>query len=415
MALVAADESGDQPNNPLAPRMALIASLTFNVVVGSIFGSPGVLLKPMSEHLGVGAELISGASVAVILSSAIFAPQFGALAMRVSLRKLLQLAAACMIAAWLLLAFTKSYVVYLGAYFLLLGPAMALGASILPPTLVTRWFNRNRGLAIGLVHLPIVVAAMPLGAQWVITHYGLQATFLMLAALPALILLPASLFLVDRPPEQAARVAEMKASGETFALSIWQILARPRFWALCMAAGVANTSSTMLGVHLVSMAESWGIERMSAAGLASIMSLVGMAGTVLVGILADRIGGARCLAVIAAGDALLWAMFLLGLPYLGLAAVIGLIGLLGAGTVPAMVKALGDAFGRESFSRAIGLMVPVTLPLMFVGLIGPATVARLTGSYTLVVLAMIVAFALAALFALAARGPSRSEPTLNPA
>ena len=64
-----------------------------------------------------------------------------------------------------------------------------------------------------------------------------------------------------------------------------------------------------------------------------------------------------------------------------------------------MSKAFGDYFGRESFSRAIGLLVPVTLPLMFVGMIGPGRVFHLTGSYTGAVMGAVIAFAVAALLA----------------
>lgn len=402
MALAAEAADSSQPNDPRSVRMAFIAFLIFNVIVGSIFGSPGVLLKPMAARLGASIEMVSAGSLAVIVSSAVFAPMAGALAARVSLRTLLRIAALLLASAWIVLAVTHTYVGYLGAYLLLLGPAMAIGSSVLPLTLVTRWFSRHRGMAIGMVHLPIVVAAMPLAAAWTIEHHGLQNTFLALAALPLVVLLPASLFIIDRPPGQQEQVDAMIASGTKQALTIPQLLAQPAYWALCLAVGVTNTSSTMLGVHLVAMAESWGVEHMHAAGLASIMSLVGMIGSILFGIISDRIGGAMALVVIAICDALLWALFLTGLPYAGLAAVIGLIGVMGAGAVPAMSKAFGDLFGRESFSRAVGLLVPVTLPLMFVGMIGPGTVVRVTGSYTGVVLGAVVAFAAAALLAFAA-------------
>ncbi len=410
MAFAAAEGDNTVPNDPKAVWMALIGFVTFNVVIGSIFGSPGVLLKPMMARLDATNPMISAASLAVIVSSAIFAPMIGSLAVRHSLRLIVGAAAVMLSAAWLVIAFTHSYIVYLGAYFFLLGPAMAIGGSIVPPTLVTRWFNQHRGLAIGICHLPVLVAAMPLAIAWMIAHHGLQATFFMLAAIPLVVLLPASFFIVDRPPGQQAKVDAMIASGESHAMTIAQLLAQPRYWALCLAVGVVNTSSTMLGVHLVSMAESWKIDTMHAAGLASIMSGVGLAGSVLFGLLADRIGGARALVIIAVGDALLWASFLAGLPYAGLAAVIGLIGLMGAGAVPAMSKAFGDYFGRETFSRAIGLMVPVTLPLLFVGMIGPGTVVRLTGSYTLVVLTAVVAFCASAMLALYA-----SRMKTNPA
>jgi cyanate permease len=379
--------------------MALIASLTFNIVVGSIFGTAGVLLQPMEQHLGVTTEMASAALLGVLVFGALFAPKIGSLAARRSLRSLVASAALMLSAVWLILAFTKSYALYVAAYALLLGPTLSIGSSIVPPTLVTRWFNRNRGMAIGLVHLPIMVAVLPLGCAWLIAQFGLQNTLLVLGVLPLVTLLPASFLIVDWPPgEEPAPVMAATTTGRSApTVTMMNLLKRPGFWILALAIGIPNTSSTMLGLHLVSMAKSWGVTPLAAAGLTSIMSLVGMLGSVLLGMLADRIGGTRTLMVIAAVDAVLWLLFLVGLPYAGLATVVGLIGLFGAGTVPACSKALADNYGKETFSRGMGLLVPMTLPVMFAGLIGPGTAVRIYGDYTPVVLVMSIAFSLTAL------------------
>ena len=92
-ALILTETSDIGTNHPKAICMAVIASLTFNVVIGSIFGPPGVLLKPMREHLGASTEMVSLGSLAVIIGSAICAPQTGALAARRSLREMLMGAA----------------------------------------------------------------------------------------------------------------------------------------------------------------------------------------------------------------------------------------------------------------------------------------------------------------------------------
>jgi cyanate permease len=409
--LIAEGADSNRPNHPKSIRMALIASLTFNIGVGSIMGTPGVLLPHMKAYLGVSTEMASAGLLAAMVASAVFAPMIGALAARFSLRWVLGIAALLLAGAWTLLGLSRSYPLYMLAYGLMFGPTMAVVASVLPPTLVTRWFNRNRGLAIGLVHLPIMVAIMPLATEWLISHIGLQHTFGVLAVLPLVTLLPAALLLIDWPPEAelppvtsaigsepaADQITPSEPHGHS--LTILQLLSRPRFWALSLAAAMPNTSSTLLGLHLVSMAESWHIAPLAAAGLASIMSLVGMVGAVAMGFVADRIGGARALALISACDAVLWMLFLTGLPYAGLAAVIGLIGLFGSGCIPSICKAFAENFGRATFSRAIGLMVPISLPLLFAGLIGPGMAVRIHGNYTPVVLVMACGFVLTALLA----------------
>jgi MFS family permease len=396
------DSDGDARNSPKAWLMALLASLTFNIGVGCVMGTPGVLLPHLKQHLGVSTELISAGMLAILLSSAVFAPMVGAMAVRQSLRWMLGAASLVLSAAWLLLALTHSFAVFMAVDGLLFGPVMAVMGSVLAPTLVTRWFNRNRGLAIGLVHLPILVAIMPVAAEWLIQQIGLQATFLVLAALPLITTLPASFFVQDWPPEQRSTAGGGADARHGPSVTILQMLRKPLFWALSLAVAIPNTSSVLLGQHLVSMAESWGIRPLAAAGLASLMSLFGMVGAVGLGFVADRIGGARTLAMMAAADAVLW-LCLLGRPgYPALAAIIGLIGLFGGGAIPAISKAYADAFGRASFSRAIGLMAPMMMPAVAIGLIGPGIAVRLHGDYVPVILGMAAAFVLSVALALVA-------------
>jgi predicted MFS family arabinose efflux permease len=62
----------------------------------------------------------------VILGSAILASVAGVLAARFTLRRLMALSGAFMVLAWLIMAFAHSYWLFLLAYGLLLGPAMAV-------------------------------------------------------------------------------------------------------------------------------------------------------------------------------------------------------------------------------------------------------------------------------------------------
>ena len=388
MLATVSDTAQDAPNHPLAVRMGAIAFLSHNVIIGSIFGTSGVLLRPLQERFQVSTELSAAGVPLVILGSAVLASVAGVLAARFSLRSLLAGSAAISACAWLLLAFTQSYLVYLLAFGLLLGPAMSLAGAVLPPTLVTRWFSRHRGLAIGLVHLPVIVTIMPVAGNWVIEHYGVETLFLLLAGLSGFVLLPVTLLVVDHPPGETAREATSMAHAapEAGGLSVAQLLKSPVFWALAMAVGAINTSSVLLGVHLVSMGESWGFTRDVSALLASIMAMVGILGSILFGVVADRIGGGRALALVTFDAGLLWLVLLLGLPFPVVAVVVGLIGMHGAGAIPSLSRAISDALGAASFSRAYGLATTVTLPLMVIGVVGTGTVYRLDGNYVVAIL-----------------------------
>jgi cyanate permease len=389
------------PNDPRAVRMGAIAWLSHNVIIGSIFGSAGVLLIPLQDRLHVSRALAASGVPMVIVGSAILASVAGVLAARYSLRRLLAVSSVLMSLAWLILAFAHSYWLFLLSYGLLLGPAMAIGGSVLPPTLVTRWFHRHRGLAIGIVHLPVVITIMPLAASLVISRFGVTALFLALAVFAAVTLIPGSLALIEYPPGHDPRryanetAAERSARGAPAAERIFtvpRLLQNGRFWLLALAVGAVNTSSVTLASHLPAMGAAWGYAPTSAAALASVMSLVGMAGSIVFGFVSDKIGGARALALIAFDDVILWALLLMDLPYTARAVVVGLIGMHGSGAIPAISKSMASTFGEASFSRAFGLASTVTLPLMIASVFGFGLIFQTRGSYAAGIVAMIAYF-----------------------
>jgi MFS family permease len=380
--------------------MGAVAWLSHNIIIGSIFGTAGVLLIPLQERFHVSRGLAAIGVPMVLVSSAILSSIAGVLAARYSLRRLMAVSGALMALAWLVLAFAQSYWLLLLAYALLLGPAMAVGGSVLPPTIVTRWFQRHRGLAIGIVHLPIVVTIMPLAASLVIGQFGVTALFLALALFAAVTLLPGSLALLEYPggidPRQGSNAASIEHGHSPDQIfTVPRLLRNPRFWLLALTVGAVNTSSVTLAAHLPAMGVAWGYAPTSAAALASVMSLVGMAGSIIFGFVSDKIGGARALALIALNDVILWALLLVDLPYLTRAVVIGLIGMHGAGAIPALSKAMATAFGEASFSRAFGLASTAALPLMIASVFGFGVIFQTQGSYATGILAMIAYFVVA--------------------
>jgi MFS family permease len=384
MVAFAAEVTSDAPNPPQAKWMAVIAGLSFNIIIGCLMGSFSVLLDSVEERLHVTRSLSSIAGPLVIFGSALIASVAGVLIARYSLRWLLFISAAMSVTGYVLLSVTTSYPLYIASYALLFGPSMAIGGSVGPATLVTRWFTRHRGLALGLVNVSFVVAVMPLLCNWTLKTYGAPATYLMLAGIVA-VFLPFTLLVRDHPP--GANVAH-DAGGTAEApgsLTVGVIVRQVAFWALAIAAAIVITGIMILTFNMIQIAESLGVARDQGAILQAIMSFAGMAGSILFGWIADRIGGARGLALIAFNFAVLLGLLLLHLPFVPLAIVIGLLGLHGSGMIPNLSRALADAFGPDSFSRAFGLATSLSVPFTLIGLIGTGISATRTGGYNLAV------------------------------
>jgi MFS family permease len=361
--------------------MGLIAGLSHNMVVGCLMGSFSVMLASVEARLHVTREMSSSAGSLVIFGSALIASGVGVLMARYSLRMLMVLGTLMSLAGYLILAFTESYALYIGCYLLLFGPSMAITGSVGTTTLVTRWFNRNRGLALGLVHFNVVVAVVPLLSNWMLEHHGASATYLLMAALVGVGLLPFTLMIRDYPPGAEPRSAAPGAPAAADGATVAEIVRQPRFWGLATTSAATITGTMVLTFNMIPLTTSLGIDRDHGAMLQSIMSLSGMFGSIFFGWVADRLGGARGLALIVFDMAVLFALLLLDLPFPALALVIALLGLHGAGTIPNISRALADAFGAASFSRAFGLSTSLSVPFTVVALQGVAATYTRVQSY----------------------------------
>lgn len=388
-------------NHPLAVRMGVIAGVSHNVVIGTVMGHFGVMLASAEHRLGITAGQAALGIPLVLIGSSIVAPFAGVLLAKHSLRLILVIGAVLTVGGFALLGLSQSYPLYLLAYGLFLGPAMSLTGSIGPATLVTRWFTKNRGLALGVVHLPVVIAILPVALNWFVERNGAVISYLTLAIFAAVLLVPLTLLAVDHPPGGESSAPEPAATlTSDGSLSVAQLLGNSRFWAMCLAVVASMSSSVLLGSLLVPMGMSWGFTSGESALIQSIMSAVGIFGSVLFGWVSDRLGGARTLALIAFDCAVLWSLLLLQPPFAATALIVGLIGMHGAGAIPGISKAITEAFGQASFSRGFGINTVIGLPFIAFAIVGSAGVYTSTGSYAPALVAMAGYFAVAVILAL---------------
>jgi MFS family permease len=181
-------------------------------------------------------------------------------------------------------------------------------------------------------------------------------------------------------------------------------MARSAFWKLAISNALIITGAMTLGAILVPIAKSWNHTAAQAAMLASIMSVAGMAGSVLFGWIADRIGGARGLALVAFDCGVLWLCLLTGPTLPVLIAIIALLGLHGTGAVPNFSRAISTAFGRENFSRVFGLGSMMALPFAVTAIVGSSAIFEHTKSYDLAIMAMAAGMFLVAPLGFRAQG-----------
>lgn len=269
--------------------------------------------------------------------------------------------------------------------FVLLGIASG-GISTLPYfRAISAWFDRRRGLALGIVMAGGGISAicMPVLVQYLIELIGWRGAFVSVAGLVIIVTLPVIwIFLLENP---AAAGVRMEAWGETSEdklsgvgasmqgnMSARDALRSADFWLMTTGMSIAMLSLMGALAHLVPILHDWGFSQREAAIGMSFLGAGSMAGRVVTGWLLDHLFASHVTALlfvmvgagflfIGLADHELWAMALCAL-------VIGLaIG--GEGDILAYMTS--RYFGIASFGQIYGYAYT---GLIVGGAAGPALV-----------------------------------------
>jgi MFS family permease len=238
--------------------------------------------------------------------------------------------------------------------FVLLTIAGAATTSVTFTRVVNSWFDKARGLALGLTMTGsgITAFALPLLLAPVIRAEGWRAGFLTcgaIALLPALI----SWFLLHERRVENARTTDK--TPPAFGMSAKGALRTRHFWTMVAAAIVFSSSVGGVIVHIVPLLGDIGLSAPAAARTASLLGVGIVAGRLLTGALLDALHGPLLAAFFmlcaAAGFLILYG----GSPRLVLFAVL-LIGLSLGSEGDLLAFFTARYFGMRSYAELFGWM-----------------------------------------------------------
>ncbi len=397
--------------------MVGLALLTYNLGLTVVINSFGPALMELQRELNLSRGAASVPYSALLLSMALLAPVFGNLTHKFRLRTLMMAGCACHALGFLLLALASSFVQVILIYALLIGAGTSLMAVISAPTLISRWFEKDRGKALGLGLMQVLGIVMAPLAAWLVTQGGRQLLLLCLAGLFALAI-PLMSLAIDRPsdigqtPRRAADQAAAPSAPEEI-LGTRAILTDPVFWLISLVIGIAGAAGSALTVHGPAMAAANGAPATLAAGVLSGAGIGALLGALFYGWLIDRIGPFRALVFAMLQAAAAWYIFsqLTSAQLMSAGAI-----MLGAGMGPAIMMqsaCVNERYGTASFSRVLGYIYFTRIPFLFGSAPTVGWLFDMTGDYSAayvtVISMLLVGAATAALLALRPRklAPSR--------
>jgi MFS family permease len=182
-------------------------------------------------------------------------------------------------------------------------------------TLIARWFAERRGSMLGLAFSGMGAGVLVMGplAQWLITAYGWRAAYAILGVGTLLVLLPLIWFGVREAPVAAAPArGGAQPVPPPARRDVGDALRTGAFWALFFAYLCTPLAVFSVVTHSVAFAVDHGFARLFVAGIFGLTGLLSVAGRILFGMAADRIGRAAS-ATISYGCTALGTLCLLGL------------------------------------------------------------------------------------------------------
>ena len=323
------------------------------VAIGSMFSLP-VLLQPIARDTGWSVTGVSSAMTIGFLAMAVGSMAWGNLSDRLGPRAVVLIGAIVLSASLALAAQATSLLAFQLIFGLLIGGS---AAAIFAPMMacVTGWFDTHRSLAVSLVSAGMGMAPMTMAplAAWLVSTVSWRTTLEILAAVAAVLMIPAAL-LVRRPPAlmggtlRAAPVNEAQSG-----MSVGDALRSPQFIVLVMTNFFCCATHSGPIFHTVSYAQTCGIPLVAAVSIYSVEGLAGMGGRIGFGLLGDRFGAKRVLVLglLAQAFGALAYVFARGLgEFYTVAAVFGFIY---AGVMP-----LYAVLARENFPlRMMGTVI----------------------------------------------------------
>lgn len=374
-------------------------------VASALRSVPGIIMLSLEHEFNWNRETISGAISVNLLLFGLAGPFLGRL-MDVNGAKTI-----CVITLFLQvfgvggsIFMQKSWQMYL-LWGLVVGAGSGGTSMIMGSALVNRWFQKRRGLALGilgaafssgqLVFTPIIMSLN--------IHLGWQAATLFIALALSLVILPLVItFLADDPASK--NVLPYGAVGINTAVikpdpkPMRVVTASPQFWLLALSFGICGlTTSGLFQTHLIPHGIEHGFTEMTMAVSLGLMGAADVMGTILSGWLCDRFGKRWPLAFYY----VIRGVTLILLPYVESAGQLMIFsfiyGMNWLSTIPATSALAADLFGKQNVGVVFGWICFAHQVGAAIAAYGAGYIHSLAGNYSL-------AFISSGLFAFVATG-----------
>ena len=239
---------------------------------------------------------------------------------------------------------------------------------VVPMSVVSRWFDKRRGMALGLSSLGMGLGMVVMApfATYLITNFDWHTAYLIIGLIAWSVALPLSLFLKKDPREVGALPDGVKAYTEAaksegdsiqpIDSSLSQLFRTRNFWLFVFIWFLFAACLFLIFTHLVPHITDIGFSAGQAAVVLSLIGVASILGRLLMGIVSDRLGRKLALIIctLLQSGAIVWLVWAQDLWSLYLFALVFGFFYSGFGTSGAAL--ISDTFGLNKIGVIFGLL-----------------------------------------------------------
>jgi sugar phosphate permease len=381
--------------------IVFVVALTQAISIGILNYSYGLMVVPLAEEFDASRSSMMFGMTVMMLVSGILSPLLGAQLDKRSVRNMMLTGALFLGTGLILLSYIQAVWQFILIFAIFFSFSIFSLGSPTSSTLVTRWFHRYRGRALGMSALGMSLGGfvMPIITQLLIEDFGWRMAFLMLGFLVLLFTFPILLVMIRNSPAEkgllidgdAVEVDPIESASTVTTASIADevhystatLLRQRSFWLMGIAVGLSFSVYSAMVTNFALFAIGQGIEPIKAAQLVSLIAVCGMLGKILFGYAADKVNlkfglwGAQLLIV----TCLLLLTLSSTRSYQTMMAASVALGLAAGGLAPVLGAMLAKVFGTANYGRVMGNMNLLAMGFILTGPIGAGKIFDMTGSY----------------------------------
>ena len=344
--------------------------------IGLPFYAFSVFYIHLQEEFNAGRFLISSTLSILIIAGGVFAPICGHLVDRYSIKNILSLGSLLFGLGLIALGFCQNYYQFLIVYGTILSLGITLFGNLSTAKLISFWFNKKNGSAMGYAALGISLSGVfiPPIAVYLIGIFDWRITYMIFGIFVIVFFLPfCRSFIINKPSEVNQNIDGIEPLDEDSSkvegkiMNFWSIVKVPAFWILIIIFSLQFCANLGVYSHIFPYVSDLGFDIKKAGYAVSVGAFGAALGKLVFGKLID-IFSARItlwISIIIQGIGILFVSSSSAYSLLLLSVLIMSLGL--GGTVPLMNILFSKTFSPINFGKALGLAVPFMVPIQVIG------------------------------------------------